>query len=555
MFSSNPLASLLSLSLGLPIVAAALRGTPATPISVLRSQAQSTLSTSELEELAATYPAYTISTPIDHFHNDSLYEPHANGSYEMRYWFDAQYYKTGGPVIVLASGEADGTGRLPYLQKGIVAQLAEATNGIGVILEHRYYGDSLPVEDFTTENLRFLTTDQALADAAYFAQNVKYAGLEDVDLTSNTTPYIAYGGSYAGAFTGILRKLYPDVYFGAISSSGVTEAIWDYWQYYEAARRFGPPACIETTQKVTNIVDNILIGHNGTKYVTALKKVFGMSGITDDADFANALSGGISALQNYNWDPTQSSSEFWQYCNIVSNDTVLYPRWESLRPSVEKLIAIGGWANETEILTNRTLNYIGFVRGVFVESCEGDQNDCFGTNDPDFYAKTDIAQTWKSWPYQYCTQWGFLSTGSGVPADQLPLISRTITIPYLAKVCVESFNITEPANVTAINKYGGWELSYPRLAQIDGEWDPWRDATPHAIGLPTRNTTTEEPYHLIAQAVHHWDENGLYPNETTPSLPPAPVKSTQEYEAQFVQQWLTEWKQEREALTAHIRAN
>ena len=37
----------------------------------------------------------------------------------MRYWFDATYYKPGGPVLVLCSGEDDGEDRLPYLQKGM----------------------------------------------------------------------------------------------------------------------------------------------------------------------------------------------------------------------------------------------------------------------------------------------------------------------------------------------------------------------------------------------------------------------------------------------------
>ena len=37
----------------------------------------------------------------------------------MRYWFDASYYKSGGPVIVLFSGEGAGEGRLPFLQKGV----------------------------------------------------------------------------------------------------------------------------------------------------------------------------------------------------------------------------------------------------------------------------------------------------------------------------------------------------------------------------------------------------------------------------------------------------
>lgn len=89
-------------------------------------------------------------------------------------------------------------GRLPFLQNGILAQLAEGTNGIGVVMEHRYYGESIPTKDFSTKSLRFLTTEQALADSAYFAQNVVFKGFEKEDLTAPSTPYIVYGGSYAG---------------------------------------------------------------------------------------------------------------------------------------------------------------------------------------------------------------------------------------------------------------------------------------------------------------------------------------------------------------------
>jgi hypothetical protein len=356
-------------------------------------------------ELAATYPAYTLATPVDHFHNDSMYEPHSNGTYDMYYYFDAQYYKPGGPVIVLNSGEDSAEDRLPFLAQGIVQQLANATNGIGVILEHRYYGESWPVLPLTTENFRFLTTDQAMADAAYFAQNVKFPGLEDQDLTSNTTPYIAFGGSYAGALVAILRKQYPDVYWGAIGSSGVTEAIYDYWQYYDAAAIFGPPVCVEFTQKITNVVDNILIGKNGTAYPAALKKVFGLSGVLDDADFASAISYGIGGLQGYNWDPDVTDNTFWVYCDTVSNETVLYPSTETYRTAVEELITVGGWGNETATLVNQTLNYIGYVRGSAVADCqEEDQNECFKTVDAEFFSLVDPAQAWKSWPYQYCTQ-------------------------------------------------------------------------------------------------------------------------------------------------------
>lgn len=160
------------------------------------------------------YPEYTLSVPIDHFHNDSLYEPHSNGTFPLRYWFDATYYKAGGPVIVLQSGETDASGRLTFLQKGLLHKLAVSTHGIGVVLEHRFYGSSIPTPDFSTKSLRFLTTDQALADQAYFAQNVVYKGLEHLNLTAPHVAYLAYGGSYSGAFVAFLRKLYPDVFWG-----------------------------------------------------------------------------------------------------------------------------------------------------------------------------------------------------------------------------------------------------------------------------------------------------------------------------------------------------
>ena len=92
--------------------------------------------------------------------------------------------------------------------------MIEATHGIGVVFEHRYYGNSWPTSDLSTENLRFLTTDQALADEVYFAKNVVFKGLEHLDLTAANVAYIGYGGSYAGAFNAFLRKLYPDVFWG-----------------------------------------------------------------------------------------------------------------------------------------------------------------------------------------------------------------------------------------------------------------------------------------------------------------------------------------------------
>ena len=325
--------------------------------------------------------------------------------FNLRYFFDASHYKAGGPVIVLASGEDSAIDRLPYLQKGIVAKLAAATNGLGVILEHRYYGTSFPTPDLSTENLRFLTTAQALADTAYFAENVVFPGLEHHNLTASAVPWVAYGGSYAGAFVAFLRVLYPNVFWGAISSSGVVKAIYDYWEYYEPVRQYGPADCITTTQSVIHVVDNILLNH--TSLVGQLQKTFLMPNVTYDNDFASILGAGVGGWQSRNWDPAVNDPSFSEYCGNVSSDAVLYPATVSMNASIHSLLSATGFADQAKTLVPRIMNYIGWLNVTEVAPCAASgqtQDDCFSTHIPEFYKQDDLSQSWRSWPYQYCSQ-------------------------------------------------------------------------------------------------------------------------------------------------------
>lgn len=386
-------------------------------------------------------------------------------------------------------------------------------------------GGSFPTPDLSTKNLRFLTTQQALADAAYFAQNIQFPGLEEYgDLTSNTTAYIGYGGSYSGAFNAFLRVQYPDVFWGTISSSGVVEAIWDYWAYYEPVAEYGPPECIAAQRTLTNIVDNILIGKNESDLTMQLKTAFGLPNVTYDDDFANVLSYGIGGWQSLNWDPNVTSLAFYQYCSNISSTDILYPETASLQSTAAYLIDQGGYDGRNASLVAQMLNYIGYNNLTAVVPCaeEGEtQDQCYSNHNYTFYQQDDLSQnSWRSWPYQYCTEWGFLQTGSGVPKDQLPLISRTLTLAYESLVCNEAFDIYTPPDLEAVNKYGGYNISYPRLAIIDGQEDPWRPCTPHAFGYGAKErvSTASEPFILIAGAVHHWDENGLFPNQVCHSF-------------------------------------
>ena len=64
--------------------------------------------------------------------------------------------------------------------------------GLLISLEHRYYGDSQPFDDWSTPNLKYLTSQQALADIASFIDGLN-------DSLNRKADWIVIGGSYPGA--------------------------------------------------------------------------------------------------------------------------------------------------------------------------------------------------------------------------------------------------------------------------------------------------------------------------------------------------------------------
>ena len=116
----------------------------------------------------------------------------------------------------------------------VIKILMEATNGLGVILENRYYGASFPYNTSTTDELRFFTTEQTIADNAYFAQHAIFPGVNSSRLNAPQTPWILYGGSLAGAQTAFSLKQYggdDGVLWAGIAASGTTKAEYTYPQW------------------------------------------------------------------------------------------------------------------------------------------------------------------------------------------------------------------------------------------------------------------------------------------------------------------------------------
>jgi len=96
----------------------------------------------------------------------------------------------GGPIFFELGGEsAINSEYVIEFQELVYAQQEGA---LMVALEHRFYGESQPFTDLSLASLAYLSSDQALADAANFLEHFKqmYPSANDV---------IVFGGSYPGS--------------------------------------------------------------------------------------------------------------------------------------------------------------------------------------------------------------------------------------------------------------------------------------------------------------------------------------------------------------------
>lgn len=84
----------------------------------------------------------------------------------QQYWINRKLWGgVGFPIFVFIGGEgAESCSRLT--ERMHVYELAKQHKALLVNVEHRFYGKSYPTVDMSTDNLKYLSADQALADLA-----------------------------------------------------------------------------------------------------------------------------------------------------------------------------------------------------------------------------------------------------------------------------------------------------------------------------------------------------------------------------------------------------
>lgn len=223
----------------------------------------------------------TFAQLIDHSN------PHL-GTFPQRFWYGTQYWKgPGSPIVFVNPGEqaADNFNKTYTTPQRLGGLMAQEMGGAVVILEHRYWGLSSPFENLTTENLQYLTLDNSIKDNSYFARNFDAPWDDSGKSAPKHAPWIFSGGSYPGALAGWIAALDPGTFWAYHGTSGVVEAIGDFWQYFQPVIEATPKNCTKDLTAVIDYVDHILL--NGTpKKKQELKDKF-LLGDLEDADFAS----------------------------------------------------------------------------------------------------------------------------------------------------------------------------------------------------------------------------------------------------------------------------
>lgn len=176
----------------------------------------------------ADLPVQLPTSPIEGSFDQVLdHEAPTTDTFKQRYWFSPGF-STGptSPTILYVCGES-------ACSPGYAASMGDTARGLGasiLVVEHRYYGKSLPFAKPKPEDMKYLTIHNALEDLAAIQKSVA----RERNLQGK---FIAVGGSYPGMLAAFYRLKHPELAAGAWASSAPIEMVKSFPEYDARASR------------------------------------------------------------------------------------------------------------------------------------------------------------------------------------------------------------------------------------------------------------------------------------------------------------------------------
>ncbi|KAF8869174.1 peptidase S28 [Mucidula mucida] len=397
----------------------------------------------------------------------------------------------------------------------MIGTIAQQESGAIVLFEHRFFGLSNPYPDLSEESLRYLSVQKNIDDMIYFARNVELPMAGGDAVTPDEAPWVLIGASYAGAVVGWTMHQNPGIFYAGYSSSGVVEAITDFWRYFEPIRLNMPANCSSDVQAAVARIDEIL-DSGDVVAIQQLKETFGMGNVTYSDDFATALSTPLGFWQSLN-PSVGPNSPFFQFCDALEVDTN-----NQTAPSE-------GWG------VDHALSAYGKY---FIDEFGITGDETWGTHDgtTDQYTNITIDNFERSWLWIVCNEVGWYQTGA--PEGHPTLVSRYVDVASNQLICQLMFPNTFPEpplpHVDEINSvFGGWDAHPERVVFVNAINDPWLEATVSSHSIDYQSTPLTPV--LVGDGFHH-AEVIMVNGELDPIL-----GDIQQKVLGYMRSWLADW--------------
>jgi pimeloyl-ACP methyl ester carboxylesterase len=381
-------------------------------------------------------------------------------TFTQRYYINTQYAENKlSPTLFFLCGEATCEGlpkSLNYFGKILKANL--------IALEHRYYGKSQPFENLSTENLKYLSTDYALKDAASFQ---KYA----MDTLGFQGKWIVVGGSYAGSLAAYYREKYPELVVGALSSSGPVRAEANFEDYDRHVATVAGPECLADIKTVVAQLESAL---SNPEQLAALKVKFSAEKLIDALDFVYLVADmGALAIQYGYRD---------HFCSLLHTK-------------------------------NPMEGYAKFTREIYntwgIDALSGSAAGATSLNPADYEKGAGIRQ----WFYQSCTEYGYWQ--NAYHEEKLSARSQMINSEYHASICRRLFGIETAAQTEALNRkfyFPLFESSTSNIFFSNGSRDPWMNLS---IAKENGNDLNPKNVVITIDGAAHCDDLRMNPSDSS----------------------------------------
>ena len=415
---------------------------------------------------------YTSQT-LDHFDSNNIQ------TFSQRYFINDTFFNGNGPIFLCVGGEGPEltpdvviTGNIHC---AIMINLAIQNNGLILALEHRYYGQTYPTSDVSTENLKYLSSKQGLEDLSQF-----HGYITDLYNLTQANKWITFGGSYPGMMAGWFRLKYPNLVYASVASSAPVLAQLNFQGYNDV---------------ISYALSDPVVGGSDT-CLANVKSAFSTLG-----QLYASEKGQLYMAESFNICPSQSLSNINDFATLVGNLAGLFGVQENdpLCQTVDCGLNLASWCS---IMTNTSQSPIENLVSLNTILSSGQCSDVsYGDTIESITNTTLLGGTNRVWTYQTCTEFAFYQTCD--PDSKCPFTTspHVTDLNSFTSQCVIAFNISVDETIAKIKAtndyYGGNQPMGSRIMYVNGDIDPWHP-------LSVLSSLPGEPALVVEGSSHHY---------------------------------------------------